>query len=64
MKPNDYHDEPTGNIPFILVLFALSAMILLSLKDNINPLIMVFGSSYICGFFVSISIYQPFFCWN
>ena len=20
MKPNDYHDEPTGNIPFILVL--------------------------------------------
>ncbi len=40
---NSLYSESTGNIPFILVLFAISAMILLSLKDDINLLIMVLG---------------------
>ena len=61
MKPNDYHDEPTGNIPFILVLFALSAMILLSLKDNINPLIMVLGVLISAAFLFQYLFISRFF---
>jgi len=40
---NYLYNESTGNIPFILVLFALSSMILLALGDNINLLIIVLG---------------------
>lgn len=35
--------ESTGNIPFILVLFALTAFVLLSLKDELNVLALLMG---------------------
>ena len=59
---NSLYSESTGNIPFILVLFAISAMILLSLKDDINLLIMVWEFSFQQQHFVSVSLYQLFLC--
>ena len=53
---NSLYIESTGNIPFILVLFAISAMILLSLKDDINLLIMVWEFSFRQHFCFSISL--------